>query len=107
MKWNDVINALFELVGAYFTWRNYYQLCKEREVKGVYWPTTAFFTAWGLWNVIYYPSLGQWLSFGAGLLLVGGNFFWVVLVLQLRNLRVKPATSTWGKPKDWNGDDHT
>jgi hypothetical protein len=84
MSWNDIVNALFELVGAYFTWRNYFQLLEEREVKGVYWPTTAFFTAWGLWNIFYYPSLGQWFSFGAGLLLVGGNFYWVVLVLQLK-----------------------
>ncbi|HRJ52251.1 MAG TPA: hypothetical protein PLE99_05765 [Candidatus Thiothrix moscowensis] len=80
----DMINGLFELVGAYFAWMNAYTLWKEREVKGVYWPTTAFFAAWGIWNLYYYPALGQMWSFYAGVLLVSGNAAWVVLALRFR-----------------------
>lgn len=103
MNWNDVVNGLFELGGAYFTWRNYFQLMKDRETKGIWWPLIAFMTLWGFWNLIYYPSLGQWLSFGAGLLLVGGNLFWVMLVLQLKyskkNGVYKARAGKWNDPK--------
>jgi hypothetical protein len=80
----DHINAAFELLGALFTWRNALQLYRDREVKGVYWPITAFFAAWGVWNLFYYPAIGQWLSFYAGIVLVLGNIVWVALAVALR-----------------------
>lgn len=80
----DLINGLFETGGAYCTWRNAWQLHKDREVKGVYWPLTAFFSAWGVWNLVYYPALEQWLSFFAGIALVTGNVAWVAQVVWLR-----------------------
>jgi len=86
MKWNDIVNGLFELGGAYFTWRNYFQLRKDLELKGVWWPLIAFMTVWGFWNLAYYPSLGQWYSFAGGVILVGGNAFWVNLALKLKYL---------------------
>lgn len=81
--WPDLINGGFELIGAYFTWRNFVQLRRDRHLAGVYWPTTAFFAAWGLWNLIYYPALGQWASFAGGVLLVAGNVAWVALAIRL------------------------
>jgi hypothetical protein len=80
---SDIINGLFELVGAFMTWRNYVQLRRDGEVRGVYWPVTAFFAAWGLWNLYYYPSLGQWFSFAAGVLLVGWNIAWAIKAWRL------------------------
>lgn len=80
----DLINGAFELLGAILTWRNALQLKRDRELRGVYWPTTAFFAAWGIWNLIYYPALGQWASFAGGVLLVAGNVAWVVMALRLR-----------------------
>lgn len=82
--WPDLINASVELGGAYFTWRNYSELRQARELRGVYWPTIAFFTLWGIWNLVYYPAIGQWLSFAAGILLAAGNLAWVVLAIRLR-----------------------
>lgn len=80
----DAINGCFEFLGALFTWRNFLQLRRDRMTKGVYWPTTAFFSAWGLWNCAwYYPSLGQWCSFAGGLLLVAGNVCWVAWAAAL------------------------
>ena len=74
----DIINGSFELLGAYFTWKNALCLYRDKQVKGVYWPTTAFFTAWGFWNIYYYPNLGQWFSFWGGVLLVLGNAAWTI-----------------------------
>lgn len=87
----DAINAAFELVGSFMTWRNFVQLRRDRTVAGVYWPVTAFFSVWGLWNLWYYPALGQWLSFSAGIVLCMGNIAWVILALRLRRQeRVQP-----------------
>jgi len=80
----DLINGLFELVGSYFTWMNAWTLFKQKEIKGVYWPTTVFFTVWGLWNLYYYPALGQSFSFYAGIILVLGNIVWVGLVMHYK-----------------------
>jgi len=82
----DIINGLFELLGAFFTWRNFVQLLRDREIRGVYWPMTAFFAAWGLWNLYYYPSLGQWFSFTAGVVLCAGNAAWVIAVLRFKRM---------------------
>lgn len=76
MHWNDVGNGIFETGGAWFTWMNFIKLRQDRVIKGVYWPATVFFTIWGLWNLVYYPSLGQWFSFVGGAVLVAGNVAW-------------------------------
>lgn len=77
----DQINGSFELAGAYFTWSNFAAYYKARELVGVYWPATAFFTLWGLWNLYYYPAIGQPLSFSGGIALTSGSLAWLVLVL--------------------------
>lgn len=82
----DIINGAFELIGAAFTWRNALQLYRDQEVKGVYWPFYGFLVLWGFWNLYYYPSLGQWLSTAAGLVLVAGNMTWLGLALRYRNM---------------------
>ncbi len=82
MQINDLLNGLFELGGAVVAWMNAYKLYKDREIKGVYWPVWIFFSSWGLWNLYYYPSLGQYISFYAGIILVSGNIAWVVLAFK-------------------------
>lgn len=80
----DHINASFELVGSYFTWMSAWVLYQHKETKGVYWPTWLFFSVWGGWNLFYYPSLGQWFSFYAGIVLVSGNIAWVLLAVKYK-----------------------
>lgn len=70
-------NAFFEAGGALVVWRNVLQIHRDRQVKGVWWPIWAFYTVWGGWNLWYYPSLGQWHSFAAGIALFAGNLVWV------------------------------
>ena len=82
--YQDMVNGIFELIGSYFTWMNAVTLYREKAIKGVYWPTTVFFSAWGIWNLHYYPSLNQWVSFIGGIVLVCGNIAWVILLMWYR-----------------------
>lgn len=81
---NDLINGLFEVLGGILCFGNIIKLWKDKIVFGVYWPVTAFFSLWGMWNLYYYPSLGQWYSFYGGVLLVVGNSIWVIMALYYR-----------------------
>jgi len=73
----DLINGMFELVGSAMLWRNVAQLHKDKLVKGVHWNATAFFAAWGYWNLFYYPHLDQWWSFAGGVSIVLANTVWL------------------------------
>ncbi len=63
----DSINGLFELFGGIFISISIYKLYKEKIVRGVSWIHVGFFSAWGIWNLYYYPTLGQWMSFYGGI----------------------------------------
>lgn len=78
----DLINGLFEFGGSVLLWMNVRQLMRDRGHRGVYVPATAFFAVWGLWNLYYYPNLGQWLSFAGGCSIVVANITAVVLMLR-------------------------
>lgn len=67
----DLVNACFELGGAALIWAN----------------VRALYAAWGLWNVFYYPAIGQTLSFWAGLGVVAGNLTWCALAWRYREKR--------------------
>lgn len=72
----DHINGLFECLGGVLVWRNVHLLHRDKEVKGVSLLPTLFFFLWGLWNLIFYPALGQWWSFWGGVVLVAANCVW-------------------------------
>lgn len=76
---NDIINGLFEVAGGLLCWLNVWKILKDKKVQGVFWPASAFFSVWGFWNLYYYPSLGQWVSFWGGMFLALGNTTWVAL----------------------------
>jgi len=78
---HDVINAIFEAGGGLLLIINVARLLRDRRISGVsVWPT-AWWTAWGAWNLVYYPALGQWASFAAGILVVIANAAWVGLAV--------------------------
>lgn len=77
----DVINGLFEFLGAPFILLSVIKLYKQKQVKGVSWVHAVFFTIWGWWNLFYYPSLGQWISFAGGIAIVVTNSLWLVQML--------------------------
>lgn len=77
--WYDAVNGAFELTGGWFTWGSALALYRAKELKGVYWPTFWFFGIWGIWNLFFYPMVDAPLSFWGGVILVGGNLWWMAL----------------------------
>ena len=78
----DITNGMFELGGALINWMNVKQIFKDKEVRGVHWSPFVFFTVWGMWNLYYYPYLGQWFSLGAGVLLMIVNLIFLYGLLK-------------------------
>lgn len=91
----DVINGLFEVSGGLLCWANVARLVRDKRVVGVYWEVQGFFSVWGLWNLYYYPALGQWASFAGGLFLSLGNTTWTALAVYYQQLaKARPGLST-------------
>ena len=78
----DLINGMFEACGSVCLWLNVRRIAQDKGYAGVYLPTTIFFSAWGFWNLYYYPHLGQWLSFAGGVSIVTANVAWAALMLK-------------------------
>ena len=78
---NDLINGAFELLGGLLIGLSIRRLLRDRVVKGISWVPVAFFTAWGFWNLHYYPSLDQWWSFAGGIVVVTANALWLLFLL--------------------------
>ncbi len=81
----DMINGLFESVGATLGWINFSKLRREKMIRGVYWPFTAFFFSWGAWSVFYYATLGQWYSVTGAAYMVSAHMAWLWLAIKYRN----------------------
>lgn len=75
---SDVINGAFEFLGSVVLWRNVHALYRDKIYKGVRLSSTAFFMAWGYWNLYYYPSLGQYWSVAGGVSIVAANTVWAL-----------------------------
>lgn len=80
----DLINSVFEAVAGLFVFRNVLALLRHKQIRGVHWSPTFFFSVWGIWNLFYYPHLNQWFSFYGGLLVLTANLTWLVLVFHYR-----------------------
>jgi hypothetical protein len=78
----DLINGIFEGIGAIFTWANAMRVVRDRGYAGIYLPAVVFFTSWGIWNLAYYPHLGQWFSLAGAYALVAGNACWIAAMLK-------------------------
>lgn len=83
--WNDLVNGLFEFGGAITSFINVRSIRRDKKVLGIHWSTYLFFTSWGIWNLIYYPSLNQYFSFTGGVLIVVGNAIWLSHALYYMN----------------------
>ena len=84
MTWADVGNASFEIGASFAILLHCLKLFKDKKIQGVSIPATAFFTAWGFWNLYYYPSLEQTFSFVAGIGVVSTNFLWLGMMFYYR-----------------------
>lgn len=76
----DAINGMFELLAGFFILMHCRRLYIDKQVRGASIVATTFFTMWGFWNLYYYPSLEQWLSFYGGIAVVAANTLWVSMM---------------------------
>jgi hypothetical protein len=84
MNYPDLINGLFEFCGSLAVWWNVRALWRDKCFSGMRIVPTLFFTSWTVWDLYYYPHLGQWISFFAGICIGFGNFSYLVLMLKYR-----------------------
>lgn len=82
--WPDLMNAAFEAGGGVLVFANVRTLYRHKMVRGVDWRVTAFFTAWGAWNLFYYPHLDQWASFVGTAVITAANAAWLTLLCRYR-----------------------
>jgi len=85
----DIINGSFEFLGGCFLLANVYKIYKDKRLRGYHWLSTVFFTSWGLWNLYFYPHLGQWFSFTGGCFIVTVNSFWLGQIYYYSKKEVK------------------
>ena len=77
MSRQDIVTGSYEMLGAPFILLSVLKLHKEKKVHGVSWIAVAFFATCGMWNLYYYPHLGQWCSFWGGIAIVLVNTVWL------------------------------
>ncbi len=77
----DQINAAFEVAGAVFMLLNIRRLLIDKKLAGVSIIPTVVYSFWGLWNLYFYPAVGQVLSFYAGIGIFVANLIWIALAV--------------------------
>ena len=80
----DSINSIFELTGGLFVLLNVIRTYKDKGTKGVSMVAVLYFTLWGMWNLYYYPALGQWYSAIGATSVAGMNIIWLLQILYYR-----------------------
>ena len=98
----DIINGVYETLGAPFIFLSIMKLYHDKKVRGVSITHALFFTSWGFWNLYYYPHLGQWASFIGGVLLVGFNTFWISQMIYYSKKEKLGTNSLIVKEKKWD-----
>ena len=81
---NDLINGAFEFFGGILLWLNVWKLIKDKQVKGILLSVSLFFAAWSIWNIYYYPNIGQFFSFLGAICLALANTVWIILAFYYK-----------------------
>lgn len=84
----DTINGGFELLAGFFVLNHCRVLHAHKQARGVSLASVLFFTLWGLWNLYYYPSLHQPLSYYGGWFVVAANALYVGMMIGYRFYRL-------------------
>lgn len=80
MNYSDLINGLFEFFGAAMIGLNIKAILRDKQIKGVHWGSTFFFTSWSIFNLWFYPANNLWWSFAGGAAIFTVNSIWLYLV---------------------------
>jgi len=81
MNWADGINGAYEFIGGIFLLLNCFRIYKDKKIRGVTLSAATFFSTWSWWNLYYYPSLNQWISFCGGIFIAVTNTWWVGMAI--------------------------
>lgn len=73
----DMTQAAFEFGSACFQVLNVRAIRRSRAITGVHWIPTAFFAAWGVYNLWFYAMLNLPLAWWAGLSITLINLIWL------------------------------
>lgn len=84
----DYVNAAFEACASLAILNHARAVWVSKQARGVSMVSTCFFTAWGFWNVYYYPHLGQRFSFYAGIAVLFAQGAWLGIIWYVRQYGV-------------------
>jgi len=84
MDWQDIMNGTYEFFGGFLILLHCKTLWKDKTTKGVSITAFAFFATWGIWNLYYYPHLGQYVSLIGSCNIMLWNLVWVFFALHYR-----------------------
>jgi hypothetical protein len=73
----DHTQATWEIGAALFGLLNIRAIRKSRSVTGVHWLPTAYFSAWGVYNLWFYAALDLPMSWWAGIGMCAVNLTWL------------------------------
>lgn len=92
----DMINAGFEAGAGFAVLHHCWKLYQHKAARGVSAPAVMFFTLWGLWNIFFYPYLGQFWSFIGGIFVTLANALYVAMLV--RYAKVGAGETAGGRP---------
>jgi hypothetical protein len=73
----DVTQACWELGSAVFGTLNIRAIRKSKRLEGVHWVPTAFFFAWGIYNLWFYAVLQLPVAWWGGMVITIVNMVWL------------------------------
>lgn len=88
MSWPDMVNAGFEAGAGLAVLAHCATLYRDKEARGLSIPAVIFFTGWGLWNMYYYPHLGQFWSLAGGIFVTLANLIYLALLVAYSHHRL-------------------
>jgi len=78
---SDLITGILEVTAGFFQFLNCRQIIRDREIKGVLWHLTFFYTSWSLWDVWYFAHLGQWFAWAGTWVVLSASVLWLHLAI--------------------------
>lgn len=78
---HDAVNAIFECFGTLFILISARKCYINKSADGISWTMTAFFFVWGIWNIAFYPAIGQMFSFYAAIVMAIANFIYTSILI--------------------------
>lgn len=81
----DLTQAAWELGSAIFSVLNIRAIRRSKAIAGIHWLPTAFFFAWGVYNLWFYTALHLPLAWWAGMAITATNLVWLAHVCWYAN----------------------